>query len=59
MRGQNKREGVGIFVKFNKREGQNEHGGGGGGGWGVGISEYPLMSVMNEKRNKCFILMLK
>ena len=52
MGDQNKREGMGIFVKFDKREGQNEHGGG-------GISEYPLISVMNEKRSKCFILMLK
>ena len=37
MGDQNKREVMGIFVKFNKREGQNEHG---GGGVGVGESEF-------------------
>ena len=40
MGNQNKREGVGIFVKFNKREGQNEHGGGGVGVGGGGQSEF-------------------
>ena len=42
-----------IFVKFNKRGGQSKWGG------GVGISENPLISVINEKRDKCLILMLK
>ena len=28
------------------------------GGGGFGISKYPLISVMNEKRDKCLILML-
>ena len=30
----------------------------GGGGEGVGISKSPLISVMNEKRDKCLVLML-
>ena len=29
-----------------------------GDGGGGGISKYPLISVMNEKRDKCLILML-
>ena len=34
-----------IFAKFNKRGvGVKIN-----GGWGVGISKYPLISVMNEK----------
>ena len=33
-----------IFVKFNKKGGQNKRG-------GVGISKNPLISVMNEKRD--------
>ena len=32
--------GLGIFVKFDKRV-----------GGGVGISKYPLISVMNKKRD--------
>ena len=39
-----------IFVKFNKKGGQNKRGGWVGGG-GVGISKNPLISVMNEKRD--------
>ena len=31
---------------------------GGGGGGAVGISKNPLISVMNEKRHKCLILIL-
>ena len=42
-------EGLEIFLKFNKRGGQNKWGG--GGGWLVGISKNPLISVMNEKRD--------
>ena len=39
-RGVKRNGGMEIFVKFKKRE----------GGWGVlGISKYPLISVMNEK----------
>ena len=38
-----------IIVKFNKRGGVEE---------GVGISRYPLISVTNEKRDKCLMLML-
>ena len=47
--GQNKR-GLEIFVKFNKWGGQKKREGRGGGGGGVvGISKYPLISVMNEE----------
>ena len=50
QRGQNKQAtgGSEIFLKFNKRGGRGV----------VGISKYPLISVMNEKRDKCLILML-
>ena len=44
--GQNKR-GLEIFVKFNKWGGQKKREGRGGGV--VGISKYPLISVMNEE----------
>ena len=43
MGGENKQGGWRFFVKFNKQ--------------GVRISKYPLILVMNEKRNKCLILM--
>ena len=40
----------GMFVKFNERELKING--------GVRISKYPLTSVMNEKRDKCLVLML-
>ena len=39
-----------IFVKFNKRRVKING--------GVGISKYPLISEMNQKRDKWLILML-
>ena len=41
------------LLKFIKRRGQNKWGA------GIGISKNPLILVMNEKRDKCSILMLK
>ena len=42
----------GIFVKLNKRGGVKIN------WYGVGISKYPLILVMNEKKDKCLIYTL-
>ena len=56
--GQNKRRGLEIFVKFNKWGVKINAGAAGVGAAGVRISKYLVISVMNEKRDKCLILML-
>ena len=47
-----------VVVTYSISQALIQQGGGGTGGGGGGISKYPLISVMNEKRDKCLILML-